>query len=78
MRVEVITDVLIYEGIVASIVSPLLIYYLKSRDKMSAYFTTGLVWFVVWVLRQFTRNLVEAYKRHYGIPVRTFHVNISL
>ena len=76
MKVEVISDVLIYEGIVASIVSPLLIYYLKSRDKMNAYFTTGLVWFIVWVLRQFTKNLVQAYKHHYGKPVRIFDVNI--
>ena len=76
MRISVITDVLLYEGIVAAMVLPIIIHYLKSKNRLGTYVVTGLAWFMTWILRQFTVNVVKQYKENHNIPIKHFYLNI--
>ena len=76
MRVSVITDVLLYEGMVGALLFSFLLFYLKSRDHLSAYVITALAWFTTWIFRQLTVSIITQYKKNHNIPVKHFYLNI--
>ena len=76
MRVSVITDVLLYEGIVASLVLPFIIHFLKSKSRFGTYLITGSAWFMTWIFRQMTVGIVTQYKKNHNIPIKHYYLNI--
>ena len=77
MRMKVISDVMLWQGIVASLLFPLFLYYLRQhQDDMSAYAITAIAWFSTWIFRQFTVNAILQYKEKHNIPVHDFYIHL--
>ena len=78
MRVEIINDLQLYEGIVAAIVFPILKFVFLDKLFLNRYLTTSLAWFLTWICRRFITNFALAYKKEYGTKIKDFFISIPV
>jgi hypothetical protein len=75
-KFAVISDVQIAEGVVASIIFPAILYFMKNYNKKTMYVATLVAWFITWLIRKFTVNTFMKYKTHYNEPVKTYYIDL--
>ena len=77
MKLDIINERDIIEGIVASILYPLSIIFYRHFDKKSYFiYTMMLAWFTVWVARKLSVNIWLYHKEKYNLENYTVSINI--
>ena len=75
LPVSMINDVQLAEGVVGATVFPVLRMFVFDGF-IGRFYAIILAWLITWICRRFTSNLVTAYKKKYGYPVREYSISI--
>ena len=76
MKLNIISQEQLVEGIIASIIFPLSVIFYKSYNKKSFFVYTMLAWMTTWIMRKLTVNIYHYYYKKYNLEHVVYSVNI--
>ena len=75
VELSILTDVNVVEGVVASIMFPLLIYITR-RYNFGIITSSAVSWFITWVFRKASVNIYEKYLQDTKQNVKYYNISI--
>lgn len=75
VELPILTDVNVVEGIVASVMFPLLIYITR-RYNFGIILSSSVSWFITWVFRKASVNIYEKYKTDNKLNVKYYNLTL--
>lgn len=76
MRVYIINDEQLLEGVIGSLIMPLLIAFFRFTEGITFIYSSILAFLLTWIARKVAINNYIIYKRKYGIKVYNYELEI--
>tara|TARA_B100001063_G_C16458279_1_gene401766 strand:- start:18 stop:248 length:231 start_codon:yes stop_codon:yes gene_type:complete len=76
MKIKIITQEQLIEGIIASICFPLTIMFFRHNKSNDFIFYSSIGWFITWIARKFGVNIYLHLKEKYKWENRTYYITI--
>ena len=76
MKLNIISQEQLVEGIIASIVFPLSVMFYKNYEKKSFFIYTMLAWITTWIMRKLVVNIYHYYYRKHNLKHVVYSINI--
>ena len=74
-NIPILTDINVVEGIVASILFPILIFITR-QYRFGIILSSAVSWFITWVFRKASVNIMKEHKRIHNIGVKYYSIPI--
>lgn len=76
MKIYIINDEQLLEGVVGSFVMPLLIIFFRYTEGMAFLYSSILAFLFTWIARKLAINNYMSYKNKHGYKITEYSVNI--
>lgn len=76
MKIGILNQEQLIEGITASIFFPLTILFFRNMDHSSFFLYSMLAWFTTWIARKISVNIYLHFKKQYNWTNDTYYLNI--
>lgn len=76
MKLYLLNDVQLLEGLVGSLIMPLLIIFFRYTEKIHFLYSSILAFFLTWIVRKITVNNYVSYKKSRGDKIYNYELTL--